>query len=117
MSVMMTLAKHRKFKGIFTQRKILWGFLEELEGKAKTEMIEPIDSLVIQSDSGKIEGQVGEEKKLFITMTYAHLCYVMRDNMKIALHNSQTFEPVYGIWQSEPNILFTEDEQKENENE
>lgn len=98
------LTKKGSFKGIFSQRKILWGFIEELEDKKKTINLDPIESLVIEVDNENIKPDNSQFS--FTTMTYAHLCLVMRDNSRLCLHDSKTFEPRYAIWQSEINSLY-----------
>jgi hypothetical protein len=107
MSIMITLAQKGKFRGVFTQRKILWGILEKFEGGETSVQLNPIESLLIQNDNGRIESTTGSGKK-YVKCTYGNLCGCMRDNPKIALHKVDTFEPVYAIWQSEPNDIIGE---------
>ena len=109
MSVMIVLAERRQFRGIYSQRKILWGILEQLQGSEISAMLNPIDSLVIESENGRIESTTGSGKK-YTKCTYGNLCGCMRDNNKVAIHSSDTFEPIYAIWQVEPNVVFKDDE-------
>jgi len=109
MSVMMTLAERKQFRGIFTQRKILWGILEKIQGLQPSMDMNEIQSLVIQSDSGKIVSTTGSDKH-YTKCTYPNLCSIMRTSNKVAIHDANTFEPVFAIWQSEPNLVFGEDE-------
>lgn len=112
MSVMIVLAERRQFRGIYSQRKILWGILENLEGNESSALLNPLESLVIESKNGKIESDTGSGKR-YVKCTYGNLCGCMRDSNKVALHRSDTFEPVYAIWQTEPNVLFKEDENED----
>jgi hypothetical protein len=104
MPAMFTLAKGTEFQGVFTQRKILWEIIEQLEGKKPTAKNDPIESLVIRDENGKIKSPEGNR---YTTMTYAHLCALMRDNNKIRVNDAKTFETSYFIWQSEKNKLFS----------
>jgi len=113
MPAMFALSKTNKFQGVFTQRKILWGIIEQLEGREPNGNTEPIDSLVIRDDEkGKIKSP--ESGYCYTEMTYVHLCAFMRDHNRVSINDAKTFETRYAIWQSEKNELF---ERGESDNE
>jgi len=113
MARVLVLSKEREFKGPFSQCKILWNAIETLQGIEPTKNSEPIDSLVLQDDDGKITGTLesGTEKQ-FTTCTYAHLCVILRKDNKAAFHDAQTFDPLYGVWQGEMNEIYGEDKEE-----
>ena len=110
MAVLISLAKERAFRGNFTQRKILWAAIEELEGKTPTPGLDAIETLLIQTPTGKIESNTGSGFR-YATMTYAHLCTIMRDQTQITLHDPVTFESRYALWQSEVNQIYRKNEE------
>ena len=112
MAKVLVLARNREFKAACSQVKFIWNNIETLEGKEISKNCAPMDDYVIQDDKGKITGVLpsGTEKQ-FTTCTYSHFCTIMRKNAKVALHNASDFTPVYGVWQSNMNCLYEDNEE------
>ena len=104
MASAMVLAKDRKLQGVFSQRKLLWNLIEELEGIEPTTDTRLIPTVLIKAIKGKIETPMGKAKQ----MTYANFCSQLRLDHMVALHDAGDFTPKYGVWQVIINEKFTE---------
>jgi len=91
----LVVAKGRKLQGVFSQRKKVWELLKKLEECEDIVGSEPIPTILIRSENGKIL-KYGHKYR---PLTYNNLCLVIRLEGKAGLYDSETLDPLLAVWE------------------
>lgn len=94
------LSQNNEFRGIFSQCKILWNTLKQLENIDSDDKV--TEMFLIRSENGKII--VNDVS--FVKLTYANLCKEIRENTRIAIYRVNEEDSCYGIWETEMNSVY-----------
>ena len=96
MSKALVVAKDRRLQGVFSQRKKVWELMKKLEECEDILDTDPIPTLLIRSENGKII----QDDHGYRPLTYNNLCLVIRtEEGKAGLYDSETFDPIFAVWE------------------
>jgi len=96
------LSQKHHFRGIFSQREIVWNAIKQLEGLDENGDEELKDRFLIAVPNGKI--QIGDD--CFYTFNYANLCRALRELTRVGIYSKDNQEFCYGIWLTPMNEIY-----------
>jgi len=96
------LSQKHHFRGIFSQREIVWKSIKTLEGIDENGDEELTNKFLISVPNGRI--QIGED--CFYSFTYANLCKALRELTRVGIYDKEGANFCYGIWLTPMNEIY-----------
>ncbi len=96
------LSQKHRFRGIFSQREIVWNSIKKLENLDENGDEELVNKFLISVPNGRI--QIGED--CFYSFTYANLCKALRELTRVGIYSKEGQEFCYGIWLTPINEIY-----------